>query len=66
MDADLRYPVILSAEGFLMDGGHRIARAHLLGLTTVAAVRFPVDPEPDYVLPPDAPLPQVPRIPIPR
>jgi hypothetical protein len=29
--ADLAYPVILSATGALMDGGHRIAKAWLLG-----------------------------------
>lgn len=47
--ADLRYPVILSADGRLMDGGHRIAKAWLSGGTTVDAVRFVVDPEPDYI-----------------
>jgi diguanylate cyclase (GGDEF)-like protein len=46
--ADLSYPVILSADGRLMDGGHRISKAWLSGLTTINAVRFPVDPEPDY------------------
>lgn len=48
--ADLRYPVILSADGRLMDGGHRIAKAWLSGATTVDAVRFVVDPEPDHIL----------------
>lgn len=47
--ADLSYPVILSADGRLMDGGHRIAKAWLNGSTTIDAVRFTVDPEPDYV-----------------
>ncbi|MFD7156485.1 hypothetical protein ACFV9C_17930 [Kribbella sp. NPDC059898] len=47
--ADLRYPVILSADGRLMDGGHRIAKAWLGGARTVDAVRFVVDPEPDYI-----------------
>jgi hypothetical protein len=50
-DADLTYPIILSADGKLMDGGHRIAKAWLLGLATIEAVQFVVDPEPDYVLP---------------
>ncbi|MGH6957997.1 MAG: hypothetical protein ACREEW_15130 [Caulobacteraceae bacterium] len=49
--ADLSHPVILSADGQLMDGGHRIAKAWLLGLSEVAAVRFEVDPPPDYVVP---------------
>lgn len=47
--ADLSYPVILSADGRLMDGGHRIAKAWLNGLTTIDAVRFQEDPEPDYI-----------------
>lgn len=60
--ANLDYPIILSAEGHLMDGGHRIAKAYLLQMPTVAAVQFVSDPEPDYILPPDAPLPTVPRL----
>jgi hypothetical protein len=63
--ADLRYPIILSAQGYLMDGGHRVAKAHLLNLREVAAVQFPLDPEPDYILYPDAPIPAEPRIPAP-
>ena len=49
-DADLTYPVILAADGGLMDGGHRIAKAWLLGRATIAAVQFPRDPEPDYIV----------------
>ncbi|WP_350280488.1 hypothetical protein [Kribbella sp. HUAS MG21] len=49
--ADLRYPVILSADGRLMDGGHRIAKAWLSGATTIDAVRFRIDPDPDYIEP---------------
>ncbi|QGN32645.1 hypothetical protein [Microlunatus sp. Gsoil 973] len=49
--ADLRYPVILSADGRLMDGGHRVAKSWLGGATTIDAVRFHVDPEPDYIEP---------------
>ncbi|MFC9687254.1 hypothetical protein ACFTSF_01835 [Kribbella sp. NPDC056951] len=47
-NADLSYPVILSADGRLMDGGHRISKAWLNGMTTINAVRFTVDPDPDY------------------
>ena len=47
--ADLSYPIILSAEGFLMDGGHRLAKAWLLGLKNIDAVQFEVDPKPDEV-----------------
>lgn len=50
-DADLSYPIILSADGGLMDGGHRLAKASLKGLTEVRAVQFDIDPEPDYVVP---------------
>src|SRR5262249_51227037 len=44
-EADLRYPVILSAEGYLMDGGHRIAKAYLLNMREVPVVQFLLDPE---------------------
>ena len=49
-EADLSYPIILSADGRLMDGGHRLARAWLDGQVQIRAVRFAVDPEPDYVV----------------
>jgi hypothetical protein len=49
--ADLSYPVILSSDGRLMDGGHRISKAWLTGATTINAVRFPTDPAPDYIEP---------------
>jgi hypothetical protein len=32
-----------------MDGMHRVCKALLQGIDTVAAVQFDVDPEPDYV-----------------
>jgi hypothetical protein len=31
-----------------MDGGHRISKAWLNGMTTIDSVQFRVDPEPDY------------------
>ena len=49
--ADLSYPIILSSDGGLMDGGHRIAKAWLLGQAEIAAVRFETDPPPDSVTP---------------
>jgi len=49
--ADLSYPVVLGADGGLMDGGHRVARAWIDGRTEVDAVRFEVDPPPDWVVP---------------
>lgn len=52
--ADLSHPIILAADGGLMDGGHRVARAWLDGRTTIGAVRFTSDPEPDWVVLEDA------------
>ena len=48
-DADLTRPIILNADGSLMDGGHRICRALIEGKRAVAAVRFKVMPEPDEI-----------------
>lgn len=45
---DLAHPIILGADGRVMDGMHRVARALLDGRATLPAVRFPVDPEPDH------------------
>jgi hypothetical protein len=47
--ADLRFPIILSSEGRVMDGMHRVVKALLDGRATIGAVRFTADPEPDYV-----------------
>lgn len=49
-EADLSHPVILSAEGFLMDGGHRLSKAWLLGLKEIQAVQFENNPEPDEII----------------
>jgi len=63
--ADLQYPIILSAEGHLMDGGHRVAKAYLLQIRQIAAVQFELNPEPDYVLAPEMPMPTEPRLLVP-
>jgi hypothetical protein len=47
--ADLSYPIILSADGSVMDGMHRVAKAALLGREEIEAVQFDEDPEPDHV-----------------
>lgn len=47
--ADLRYPIILDADGSIMDGAHRVGKAMLEGRSHVQAVRFSVRPEPDVV-----------------
>lgn len=49
--ADLTWPIIFSAGGGLMDGGHRIAKAWLQGRIEIDAVRFATDPQPDEVRP---------------
>jgi hypothetical protein len=48
-EADLSYPIILAANGEVMDGRHRIARAALEGRATIAAVQFETDPAPDHI-----------------
>lgn len=47
--ADLSFPIILAANGEVMDGRHRIAKAALAGRTTITAVQFTADPPPDHV-----------------
>ncbi|MDX1418420.1 MAG: hypothetical protein R3181_00515 [Rubricoccaceae bacterium] len=46
---DLRHPIILSSDGRVMDGMHRVAKALLEGQAQITAVRFPEDPAPDFV-----------------
>ncbi len=46
--ADLSYPIILCAEGRLMDGMHRALKALTNGMESIKAVRFDVTPEPDF------------------
>ena len=48
-EADLSYPIILSASGAVMDGMHRVAKAVRLGHVEIEAVQVDVDPEPDHV-----------------
>lgn len=48
-EADPSFPVILSSDGRIMDGMHRVLKALLIGLSHVPAVRFSADPMPDYV-----------------
>jgi hypothetical protein len=48
-DSDLAFAVILSSDGRVMDGMHRVCKALLEGVTEVEAVRFLTDPEPDFV-----------------
>ena len=50
-EADLSQPVVLSAEGHLMDGFHHLAKAYLLGMDEIAAVQFEEPSEPDPIRP---------------
>ena len=47
-ETDLSFPIILSSEGRVMDGMHRVAKALLEGQETIEAVQFRQDPQPDY------------------
>jgi len=47
-ETDLKYPIILSQNGRVMDGMHRVAKALLLGQKEIRAVQFTKDPEPDF------------------
>ncbi len=48
MNADLQYPIILCADGRVMDGMHRVTKALALGQTEILCVRFKKTPEADY------------------
>jgi hypothetical protein len=48
-EADLTFPIILSADSSVMDGRHRLAKAALQGRKAIDAVQFAEDPPPDYV-----------------
>jgi hypothetical protein len=47
-ETELEYPIILSENGRVMDGMHRVAKALLLGHTEIHAVQFEADPPPDF------------------
>lgn len=46
---NLEHPVILCAEGRLMDGMHRVVKALAEGSSTISAVKFETTPEPDHM-----------------
>ena len=47
-EVDLAYPIIIDPDGRVMDGMHRVAKALLLGHTTIEAKRLPELPAPDH------------------
>jgi hypothetical protein len=48
-NANLSHPIILAADGRVIDGMHRIAKALMEGQTHIDAKQFAVDPIPDRV-----------------
>ena len=48
-EADLAFPILLAANGDVMDGRHRIAKAALANRETIECVQFEEDPPPDHV-----------------
>ena len=48
-EADLAYPIILCAQGRLMDGMHRVGKAKILGKESISAVQFDTNPQPDFI-----------------
>ena len=48
-EVDPSDPIILGADGRVMDGMHRVAKAYLQGREEIEAVKFDRDPEPDYL-----------------
>jgi hypothetical protein len=47
-EVDPSYPIILGAEGQVMDGMHRVVRALVEGRATIAAVQFDEQPRADF------------------
>ena len=56
-ETDLSYPIILGADGRVMDGMHRVARTYLEGRDVIMAVQLTVDPAPDFIGVDEATLP---------
>ena len=48
-ECSLKYPIIVSAEGKIMDGMHRVGKAYLNGFSLIDAVVFEVTPDPDFL-----------------
>jgi len=48
-ETDLGPSIILSQDGRVMDGMHRVCRALIEGMETIQAVQFEECPEPDYI-----------------
>ena len=46
--ADLKNPIILRADGYVMNGWHRIIRAKEAGMKSLPSRGFEKNPEPDF------------------
>lgn len=49
VSADLSFPVILCAEGRIMDGMHRVMKALAEGHDAITARQFAETPQPDHI-----------------
>jgi len=47
--ADLSFPIIINPEFGVLDGLHRMAKAHVAGLSSIKVVVLKELPEPDYI-----------------
>lgn len=47
--ADLKWPILLCADGRVMDGMHRVLKAVMLGHSHIAARQLTTTPPPDHV-----------------
>ena len=50
LSADLNKPILLSTEGHVFDGLHRLAKCLLEGISTVKYQQFKVNPEPSEIV----------------
>ena len=48
-EGDLAYPIILYPEGRVMDGMHRVVKAHMQNLSSISAVQLTVMPHPNFM-----------------
>ena len=49
-NADLHEPILLSAEGYVFDGLHRLARCALEGIESTVCQQFETNPEPFEII----------------
>jgi hypothetical protein len=47
-ESDLSFPIILSSDGRVMDGMHRVLKALVNGFNAIDGVQFEIDPKPQH------------------